>query len=104
MKQPDDLIETMVSIMRARNAGTRTVERAADVIAADARLNTRIGAMKGSAEIESHLLLLIEFTDKVLQDCRSIANQFRNGLSEKELCEKLVEIAARIDDRCAELA
>jgi hypothetical protein len=99
MSDEKDLIDVMVSIMRTRGAGTRAVEKAAEVIAADARFNTRVGAAKSHSWPKANMLPLIEFTDEIFADCKSIAAQFKGGLGEEELCRRLAEVKERLDQR-----
>jgi len=93
-----DIIDVMVSIMRAKRASTRTVELAAGVIAADARLNSRIGDAKAQSKLGDRILYLIDFGESVLTECKSIAHQFEDGLSQEGLCERLLHIAKKIDE------
>ncbi len=70
-----DLIAVMVSIMRAKRASARVAELAANIVAADARLNTRIGDAKAQGVLGNRIFDLLDFGDALLSECKTLERQ-----------------------------
>lgn len=94
-----DLIDLMVSIMRNRNASTRAVELAAEVLAADARFNQRVGDRKHRAASSETVFSDVDFGEEVFNTCSSIRDDFDRGADVKVICGALEAIKVKIERR-----
>lgn len=97
MRESNDLIDAMMSIMRNKRGSTRVVELAAELIAADARFNGKIAVSKKENHTGTWILEAIEFAGQVVDDCQQLDRRFADSLSRDELCDALLEIRNRID-------
>jgi superfamily I DNA/RNA helicase len=68
VQEPSDLIDTMLSIMRNKRSSTRVVELAAEVIAADARFNEKVGNAKARSEPGDWIFRSIDFASQVTDE------------------------------------
>jgi hypothetical protein len=94
----DDLINLMISIMRSKRASTYIVERAANVIAAEARLNIRIGNAKTERRLGDRIFPLLDLWEAIFAECKVLARQFDDGdIDRDHMCEKLLQIANKLD-------
>ena len=98
-----DLIDLMFAIMRSKHANTRVVELAANIIAADARLNERVGNAKWQSEFDEprlrRLFDIVVLVDVILTECKLLARQFEEGcLSRELLCDRLTDIRKKVDE------
>jgi hypothetical protein len=97
VQDSSDLIDTMLSIMRNKRGSTRVVELAAEVIAADARFNEKVGNAKARSEPGDGILRSIDFAGQVMDECRQLDRGFAAGLNIDEVCDSLSRIRAKID-------
>lgn len=97
MHEEGDMIDLMVSIMRNRRAPTRVVELAAEVIAADARFNEKVGDAKTKKEFGDKIFQILDFGEEVMNGCRDIRDKFGDGLDAKSVCAMLVDMRNKID-------
>jgi hypothetical protein len=98
VKVTGDMIDTMLSIMRNKRSSTRVVERAAEVIAADARFNEKIGSAKARSLPGDWMLRGIDFAGQVMDECMQLERGFADNLDINEVCDSLSKIRAKIDE------
>lgn len=97
MKESADMIDVMLSVMRNKRSSTRVVELAAEVIAADARFNEKVGNSKSSVELTSWISQAVELSEQVMDECKRLEREFSNNLNIGELCEALERIRSKLD-------
>jgi hypothetical protein len=90
-----DMIDIMTSLMRNRRASTRLVELAAEVIAADARLNSMIAERKIRKELGAGIFEVLDFGEKILDECKDLKIKF----DERMDVEKVYDILSSIKDQ-----
>ena len=73
VQEKHDVIGIMISLMRSKRASNRVVEVAANVIAADARLSTRILEAKAESKLGDRIFDVLNFGESMLSVCNTIA-------------------------------
>lgn len=94
-----DIIEAMFRIMRNKNTTNRVIEAAANLIAAETRLQVAIVRSMDRLHWEllgERGLAIIEFGGRLLDECQSAADSFGCGMDEGQLYSLLVDLAQRI--------
>jgi hypothetical protein len=91
------MVDTMLSIMRNKRSSTRVVELAAEVIAADARFNGKVGNSKSESQPQDWVFQAIDFADQIVDECRQLDGDFTGGLNIDEVCDVLSRIRKKID-------
>ena len=97
MQVSGDMVDIMLSIMRNKRASTRVVELAAEVIAADARFNEKVGNAKASSQAGNRIFPAIDFADQILKECKELNHKFADGLDIGELCDALAKIKTKVE-------
>jgi hypothetical protein len=97
VKVSGDMIDVMLSVMRNKRSSTRVVELAAEVIAADARFNGKVGASKSKVELANWIFLAVELSEQVMDECKGLERQFNDELTIDKLCEGLERIRSKLD-------
>ena len=92
-----DMIDIMVLIMRNRKSDSNIIERAANVIAADARFNARFCVAKRMSRFQAEPLDLMDFAYRVVDECEVIEAQYQEGEKLAEIGRLLSEMADKID-------
>ena len=87
----------MLSVMRNKRSSTRVVELAAEVVAADARFNGRVGNSKSRTELASWISEAVELSEQVMDECMRLEREFNDNFSIGELCEGLEGIRSKLD-------
>jgi hypothetical protein len=87
----------MMSIMKNRHSSSQVVELAADVIAAHARFNGRIGTAKRAGDSGSWILQAMDFAERIYQESGQLEHKFSNGLDRAEVCDALLVIRKELD-------
>jgi len=97
VRNAGDMATVMLSIMRNKRASTRVVELAAEVIAADARFNGKVGDEKEKPQSGERIFHAVDFAEQTMNECQQLNVRFCNGLSISELCDELERIRIKID-------
>lgn len=91
-----DLIDAMVVVIRNAAIDSATARLAATIISVDANFNARVCALKGGVVSKDRMLDILDFSDEVLDDCRSIAKDVERGIDCKMLMGRLQVLCDKI--------
>lgn len=98
MQVAGDMVDIMFSIMRNKRASTRVVELAAQVIAADARFNGKVGNAKAKSQSGEWIFRAIDFAGQMLKECEELNDKFAAGaLDTGTVCDALEEARIKIE-------
>jgi hypothetical protein len=84
--------------MRNKRGSTRLVELAAEVIAADARFNEKVGNAKTRSPPGDWIFRSIDIASQVMDECRQLDCGFAGGLNINEVCDSLSRIRIKMDE------
>jgi hypothetical protein len=94
-----EITRCVLPLIASGRSGLDIVALAADVIAADARLNIWFADLKGRNVRQERWLELLEFFEGETVECLSAVRKYHEGGDRQELAEALSRIAKRLNQR-----